>query len=454
MLVYRATLLYDDCMVERYAGMSLFKRHFMVMVLIGVVLGSSILSFMAAERVSADCANMEACVSDACGPSGSGACRDAIINCGTGSKTVGNGLNVLTNPFRLGNGSYTDPNNEAYYSSPGVAVGSIDTPNRGPQTCANAYKSCMSTQSNTEACTDSDVLKLITRCNSGNVGADGTGCGTNSAIIDHNQVTNGKNYSSNLMGLVNARNALKDSCNTVSTTQSGTAMNSSGTKTNIAQCKDDMEAAAASCGWGKGGESAFKDCVAGRMTTAIGCAAMGDGYKFTPAPTGTKVGGSAPAATTGSAKGTCEKKSSSDPSGNGGGTTSSNPLSTGFTQAGDLNGDAGQCGEAKTNLITCDCNGQQNTQASGSAKADNSKCSGVQVLAQILKIVLFVLTILVGVAAVGGIAYSAILYASAEDNASNTSKAKEYIRNIVIGLFAYGLMVAIIGWLVPGSVIG
>ena len=94
-------------------------------------------------------------------------------------------------------------------------------------------------------------------------------------------------------------------------------------------------------------------------------------------------------------------------------------------------GEAGTCGKARTNLIVCDG-------------------EGMQALAGVLRIAIFVLTVIVGIAATGGIAYSAVLYAGAQDNAGNTQKAKELIRNIVIGLIAYGFMIAIITWLVPG----
>lgn len=120
------------------------------------------------------------------------------------------------------------------------------------------------------------------------------------------------------------------------------------------------------------------------------------------------------------------------------GSDTSTPGSTGGTGTKDRKktaGEAGTCGGARTNLIVCDDK------------------AGLGALGAILRIALFVLTMIVGIASVGGIAYAAVLYAGAQDNAGNTQKAKEMIRNIVIGLVAYGLMIAIIGWLVPGSVI-
>lgn len=106
------------------------------------------------------------------------------------------------------------------------------------------------------------------------------------------------------------------------------------------------------------------------------------------------------------------------------------------TTPGRQPGDAGQCGEARTNLINC-----------GTA-------TGTNAIANVLKIVLFIMTILIGIVATGGIVYGAVLYASASDNSSQVSQAKTIIRDVVIGLFLYGFMVVIINWLVPGGVIG
>ncbi len=92
----------------------------------------------------------------------------------------------------------------------------------------------------------------------------------------------------------------------------------------------------------------------------------------------------------------------------------------------------GECGNAKTNLINCDGTG---------AAAING----------VLKIVISVLTVLVGIAAVGGLAWASILYAKATDNQSSVSEARTLIQNIVIGLFLYIFLLAIVNFLVPGG---
>lgn len=94
------------------------------------------------------------------------------------------------------------------------------------------------------------------------------------------------------------------------------------------------------------------------------------------------------------------------------------------------------CGDTKTQFIACD-----------------SK-TGVGTIGDIIRIAVSVLTVLIGVVAVGGIAYAAILYASAKDEQSKVSEALTIIRNIVIGIILYGFTIAIINWLIPGGVIG
>lgn len=92
-----------------------------------------------------------------------------------------------------------------------------------------------------------------------------------------------------------------------------------------------------------------------------------------------------------------------------------------------------QCGQARTNLIGC-----------GSE-------TGATALNNVLKIIISVLTVLVGIAGVGGLAWASILYAKATDNQSNVSEARDLIQNIVIGLFLYVFLLAIVNFLVPGG---
>lgn len=97
---------------------------------------------------------------------------------------------------------------------------------------------------------------------------------------------------------------------------------------------------------------------------------------------------------------------------------------------------ANKCGTTKTEFIACD-----------------SK-TGLETINDLIKIALLVMTVGIGVVSVGGIAYASIIYASARDDQNRVNEARTIIRNIVIGLILYGFTVAIIGWLIPGSVIG
>lgn len=73
---------------------------------------------------------------------------------------------------------------------------------------------------------------------------------------------------------------------------------------------------------------------------------------------------------------------------------------------------------------------------------------------KLLVFALRIMVVAVGVLAVGGIAYGAVMYASAADSAEQKKKAMEIIRNVVIGLVGFGLMVIILNFLVPGGVFG
>jgi hypothetical protein len=96
----------------------------------------------------------------------------------------------------------------------------------------------------------------------------------------------------------------------------------------------------------------------------------------------------------------------------------------------------GKCGTTKTQLIAC------------------SSDTGVGAISDLIKLAISIMTVLIGIVATGGLAYAAILYASAQDDRNKISEARGIIRNIVIGLILYGFTIAIINWLIPGGVIG
>lgn len=71
---------------------------------------------------------------------------------------------------------------------------------------------------------------------------------------------------------------------------------------------------------------------------------------------------------------------------------------------------------------------------------------------KLLMFALNILTALVGVVAVGALGWAGFLYATASNNANQVTKAKEMIRDVVIGLVAYALMYVLLQFLIPGGV--
>ena len=107
-----------------------------------------------------------------------------------------------------------------------------------------------------------------------------------------------------------------------------------------------------------------------------------------------------------------------------------------FGGGGSSSSSSGECGGTQTHLISCD--GEQ----------------GVEAIGEVIRILVIVMSILIGIVATGGLAYAGILYASARDNKEKVSEAMGVVRNVVIGLLLYVFTIAIINWLIPGSVIG
>lgn len=72
----------------------------------------------------------------------------------------------------------------------------------------------------------------------------------------------------------------------------------------------------------------------------------------------------------------------------------------------------------------------------------------------LLKTILTILTAGVGLVAVGIIVYAGAMYASASNDAGRVQKAKDIIRDVIIGLVVYGFMFLILNFLIPGGVLG
>ncbi len=97
------------------------------------------------------------------------------------------------------------------------------------------------------------------------------------------------------------------------------------------------------------------------------------------------------------------------------------------------------CGSVKTAIINCSQTGNgKNIQDTG--------------LWGILLLAINILTAGVGVVALAGIVYGAILYTSAGGNQEQVKKAITVFTNVVIGIIAFAGMWALLNFLIPGGV--
>lgn len=69
----------------------------------------------------------------------------------------------------------------------------------------------------------------------------------------------------------------------------------------------------------------------------------------------------------------------------------------------------------------------------------------------VIIMVLNILTAGVGIAAVGGVVYGAVLYTSAGSSQEQVKKAIGVISNVVIGIIAYAAMYVGLNFLIPGG---
>jgi hypothetical protein len=65
--------------------------------------------------------------------------------------------------------------------------------------------------------------------------------------------------------------------------------------------------------------------------------------------------------------------------------------------------------------------------------------------------VINILTAGVGVAAVGGVIYGAVLYTTSGGSVDQVKKARGIFMNVIIGLLMYTLMYAFLNYIVPGG---
>lgn len=99
-----------------------------------------------------------------------------------------------------------------------------------------------------------------------------------------------------------------------------------------------------------------------------------------------------------------------------------------------------KCGGVDTAIFTCpsDFDGKGGVERSG--------------VMGILHVAINVLAVSVGILAVGALVFAGVLYAAAADNEEQVKKAKDIIRNTIIGLVLFAGMYMLIQFLIPGGV--
>ena len=98
-----------------------------------------------------------------------------------------------------------------------------------------------------------------------------------------------------------------------------------------------------------------------------------------------------------------------------------------------------KCGGVDTAIITCN-----NNQASGDVEDTG--------LWQLLIMAINILTAGVGVLALAGIVYGAVLYTSAGGKPEQIKKATTVFTNVVIGIICFAGMWAFLNFIIPGGV--
>lgn len=115
----------------------------------------------------------------------------------------------------------------------------------------------------------------------------------------------------------------------------------------------------------------------------------------------------------------------------------------GITASSGTGGSAGstikKCGEVAT-AFNYGCDG-----------ADSKSGGNDNPIFQVLFFIVNIVALGVGMVAVGGVIYGAILYTSAGDNGEQTKKGIHIIVNAVLGVTLFAFMYAILNFLVPGG---
>ena len=78
------------------------------------------------------------------------------------------------------------------------------------------------------------------------------------------------------------------------------------------------------------------------------------------------------------------------------------------------------------------------------------ECGGGESTKEVLKLVVDIMSVLIGILGVIGITITGVQYLTAGGSEEKTRKAKRRMLEIVIGLAAYAVLYALLTWLLPG----
>jgi hypothetical protein len=110
---------------------------------------------------------------------------------------------------------------------------------------------------------------------------------------------------------------------------------------------------------------------------------------------------------------------------------------------------ADTCDGYSTSIIPCSKSCPDGVAPVGGKCSDGSAPNSIW---GILLLAINILTGGVGIAAVAGVVYGSVLYASAGGSADQVKKAKGIILNVIIGLVAYALMYSFLNFIIPGGI--
>jgi len=85
-------------------------------------------------------------------------------------------------------------------------------------------------------------------------------------------------------------------------------------------------------------------------------------------------------------------------------------------------------------------------------KASGDPNSKNDAVFMILEWAIGILTAGAGIVAIGAFVYAGLMYASADSKAEQVQKAKDIMKQAVIGLVAFALFATVLLWLIPGGV--